>query len=148
MTTLLRVVTLGLLLVAPLALAQPGAAPVTAADRTTLTQGRALLAEFYAVKLDRLWQSFSPEVRRQWGTLAAFRAYRVAGVQTYGAETRVMGERTFTHAGETFYVRSAVFAKAPQVVWAVVLGFRGTQVTTFAIVPEAEPEEGPVAGVP
>ncbi|PTA67114.1 hypothetical protein [Deinococcus arcticus] len=152
MTTLQRAAALGLVLLSsPLPQAQAGAPPAlspapSAAERTALLRGRALLTEFYAVRLDGLWRAFSPGVRGQWGaSLAAFRAYRVAGVQTYGAETRVVGERTFTRAGETFYVRSAVFQKAPQIVWALVLGFTGTQVTTFAIVPAAEPEDGPVA---
>ncbi|AWT36835.1 hypothetical protein GCM10008956_26680 [Deinococcus arenae] len=148
------------LLAAPPAAAQtrvaqtPGAqtrpaGPTTqaAAEQTALARGRALLAEFYAVKLDGLWQAFTPEVRAQWGTLADFRAYREAGVQTFGAQRQQVGERTLTRDGETFYVRSATFQRDPTTVWALVIGFTGPRVSTFVILREGETGNDPVAGL-
>ncbi|ALW90084.1 hypothetical protein [Deinococcus actinosclerus] len=150
------------LLAAPTAAAQTGVAqtqnsaaqtrpagPTTqaAAEQTALTRGRALLAEFYAVKLDALWQAFTPEVRAQWGTLADFRAYREAGVQTFGAQRQQIGERTLTRDGETFYVRSAIFQRDPTTVWAIVIGFTGPRVSTFVILREGETGNDPVAGL-
>ncbi|MBZ9753135.1 hypothetical protein K7W42_20055 [Deinococcus sp. HMF7604] len=148
MTALLRSVALSLTLLVPAAAqgTPPPAGTSTAAERTALIRGRALLTEFYAVRLDGLWNAFSSDVQGQWGSLAAFRAYRQAGVTTYGAERQVVGERTFTNQGETFYVRSATFEKAPQAVWALVVGFTGTRVTTFGIVLEDETSDDPVAG--
>ncbi len=137
------------LLVAPPALAQslPGPNVQAAAEQTALTRGRALLADFYAVKLDGLWQAFTPEVRAQWGTLADFRAYREAGVQTFGAQRQQIGERTLTRGGETFYVRSATFQRDPTTVWALVIGFTGPRVSTFVILREGETGNDPVAGL-
>lgn len=108
-------------------------------------RGRALLLEFYAVKLDKLWATFTPQVRGQWGTAANFRAYRVMGVRQYGAERQLVQEQTFTRGGEVFYVRSAVFEKTPQLVWSLVLGFTGTKVSTFNIVLEEDRTGDPVA---
>lgn len=125
------------------------AGPTTqaAAEQAALTRGRALLADFYAVKLDALWQAFTPEVRAQWGTLADFRAYREAGVQTFGAQRQQVGERTLTQDGETFYVRSATFQRDPTTVWALIIGFAGPRVSTFVILREGETGNDPVAGL-
>ncbi|PNY81253.1 hypothetical protein [Deinococcus koreensis] len=140
MNRILRVVTLALTLVFPAAQAQAGAPTArpettarSAAETFALTRGRALMLEFYAVRLDGLWDAFTPGVRGQWGDLPGFRAFRETGVRQYGRETQLVEERTFVRAGETFYVRSAVFEGAPQQVWALVIGFTGLRVTTFAI---------------
>lgn len=126
--------------------ALPAPPAATAAERTALTRGRALVADFYARRVERLWQSFTPQMQAEWGPLAAFRAYREAGVRTYGAERRVLRERTFTQGGVTYYVRSATFERDPQTVWAVVVGFDAVgRVALFAIVAEAEAEPGRVA---
>jgi len=143
--------TLGLALLGPPGGAQttlPAPPAATAAERTALTRGRALVANFYAVRVDPLWQAFTPEMRTEWGSLAAFRAYREAGVRTYGAERRVLRERTFAEGGVTYYVRSATFERGPQTVWAVVVGFDTVgRVALFAVVAEAEAEPGRVAAV-
>lgn len=143
MTLLLRSVTLCLALLAPVAAAQvilpviP--APTTSAERLALTRGRALVTDFYAVRVERVWQTFTSDVRGEWGSLAAFRAYREAGVKTYGAERRMLGERTFTNAGTTYYVRSATFERDTKTIWAVVVGFDAVgRVSLFAIAAEGE----------
>ncbi|GGS34824.1 hypothetical protein [Deinococcus knuensis] len=144
------------LLTAPAAQAAPGAsasaaakaaapARASAAEQAAMTRGRTLLRDFYAVRLDGLWGAFSPGVRSQWGTLESFRSFRRDGLAQYGPERQVVQERTFTRGPEVFYVRSAAFEKAPELVWAVVLGFTGTQVTTFGIALEEDRSDAPVA---
>lgn len=126
----------------------PPAAQTSATEQAALTRGRTLVGDFYAVKLDGLWGAFSPGVRAQWGTLTAFRAFRRGGLAQYGPERQVVQERTFTRGREVFYVRSAAFENAPELVWAVVLGFTGPQVTTFGIALEEDRSDAPVARRP
>lgn len=150
MKTLLRSLTFGLALLVPVAAAQVTAqitpAPATAAERAALTRGRALVADFYAVRVENVWKTFTPGVQAEWGSLAAFRAYREAGVQTYGAERRVVGERTLTEGGTTYYVRSATFERDARTVWAVIFGFDAVgRVSLFAIAAEGEQAPGRVA---
>ena len=134
---------------APALAATPAASPAAPATRSApeqaaLTRGRALMAEFLAVNLGPLWPSFSPAVRAQWGTLEGFTAFRRTGIEQYGAELRVVRERTFMQGGEAVYVRSAIFEKAPQQVWAFVVGFTGPQVTTFGVLLEQDRSDDPV----
>ncbi|WP_019587497.1 hypothetical protein [Deinococcus apachensis] len=143
MKTLLRTATLCLALLAPAGAAQTTLpvtpAPATPAEQSALTRGRALIADFYAVRVERVWEAFTPEVQAEWGTLTAFRAFREAGVKTYGAERRVLGERTFTDAGNTYYVRSATFELDDRTIWAVVVGFDSVgRVNLFGIAAEGE----------
>ncbi|THF85274.1 hypothetical protein E7T09_17440 [Deinococcus sp. KSM4-11] len=154
------VVTAALLLLGPGAYAQgttttpsaapPAAAPApqTPAEQFALTRGRALMLDFYAVKVDGLWNAFTPELQQQWGSLEGFRAFRETGVQQYGKETQLVGERTFTRAGEAFYLRSAVFEGAPKQVWGLIIGFTGLRVTTFAINLLEDTSTDQVAGLP
>ena len=133
----------------PASRAAPGAAaaPALTPERgAALTRGRQLLEDFYAVRLDALWQSFTPQVRAQWGSLAAFRAFRLSGVAQYGAQRELVRERTLTEDGETFYVRSATFEKAPKQVWSLVIGFgQDGRVSTFGILLEEDRSGGQVA---
>ncbi|ANE44227.1 hypothetical protein [Deinococcus puniceus] len=123
----------------------PVAAP-TAAEKTALTRGRTLMKEFYAVKLDNLWNAFNADVRGQWGTLAGFRQFRETGVRDFGAEQELVRERTFTRAGVTYYVRSAAFQKAPKLVWALTIGFdKAGKVDAFGISLEQDRTEDQVA---
>lgn len=124
----------------------PGTPALSAARGAALTRGRQLLGDFYAVRLDALWQSFTPQVRAQWGSLAEFRAFRLSGVAQYGAQRELVRERTLTEAGETFYVRSATFEKAPDQVWSLVIGFgQDGRVSTFGILLEEDRSGGQVA---
>lgn len=125
----------------------PGRAAAPAPERAAaLTRGRQLLEDFYAVRLDALWQSFTPEVRAQWGSLAAFRAFRLSGIEQYGAQRELVRERTLSEDGETFYVRSATFEKAPKQVWSLVIGFRADgRISTFGILLEEDRSGGQVA---
>ncbi|MFN4252230.1 hypothetical protein [Deinococcus sp.] len=119
-----------------------------APPQAVMTRGRTLVQDFYAVRLDGLWRAFSPDVRAQWGTLTDFQAFRRGGLAQYGPERQVVQERTFTRGREVYYVRSAAFEKAPELVWAVVLGFTGAQVTTFGIALEEDRRNAPVARQP
>ena len=104
---------------------QTTAAPAkqSAAEKIIQTRARTLLSEFYAVKLDRLWAAFTPDVKAQYGDLAGFTAYRKTGVEQFGAQKELVAEKTFVQSGVTYYVRSATFEKAPQIVWALSMGF-------------------------
>lgn len=154
MNARLLTAALALLVLNPSAAAQ-SAAPVparpaapaarTPTEQAALTRGRALMTEFLASKLDRLWNAFTPDVRGQWGTLDGFRAFRKTGIEQYGAETRVVRERTFMQGGEAVYVRSSIYEKFPDQVWAFVLGFTGERVTTFGVLLEDERTDDPVA---
>lgn len=124
----------------------PGRAAPAPERAAALTRGRQLLEDFYAVRLDALWQSFTPQVRAQWGSLASFRAFRLSGVEQYGAQRELVRERTLSEDGETFYVRSATFEKAPKQVWSLVIGFRADgRISTFGILLEEDRSGGQVA---
>jgi hypothetical protein len=105
-----------------LALAAP-AATQTVAEKSAEARARALLKEFYAVKLDSIWAAFTPDVKSQWGNLAGFTQYRQTGVEQFGAEKELVGEKTYMRGNVTYYVRSATFEKSPEIVWAVAFGF-------------------------
>ncbi|GMA14130.1 hypothetical protein E5F05_18185 [Deinococcus metallilatus] len=143
MNTLLRPVTLCLTLLAPVSVAQtfllPAPAPATAAEQAALTRGRALIADFYALRVERMWQVFTAEMRARWGTLTEFRTYREAGAKTFGAEQRVLREQVFTDAGTTYYIRSATFERDAQTIWDLIVGFDAVgRVSLFAIAAEGE----------
>lgn len=119
---------------------------VTPERAAALARGRQLLTDFYAVRLDALWASFTPEVRAQWGSLTAFRTFRLSGVAQYGAQLELVRERTLTEDGETFYIRSATFEKAPEQVWSLVVGFGADgRVSTFGILLEEDRSGSQVA---
>ncbi|UQN05225.1 hypothetical protein [Deinococcus sp. QL22] len=126
--------------------ALPASATSTAAEKAALTRGRTLMKEFYAVKLDNLWNAFTEGVRGQWGTLAGFRQFRETGVRDFGAEQELVRERTFTRAGVTYYMRSAAFQKAPKLVWALTIGFdKAGKISAFGIALEQDRTEDQVA---
>ena len=118
----------------------------TAAEKTAQARARALVKEFYAVRLGTLWAAFTPEVKQQWGTFEGFTQYRQTGVQQFGAERELVGEKTFTENGFTFYIRSATFEKVPQLVWAVTFGFdESGQISEFDITLEHDRTDDQVA---
>jgi hypothetical protein len=120
----------------------PAAAPTakqTAAEKVIQTRARTLLGEFYEVKLSRLWAAFTPDVKAQYGDLAGFTAYRKTGVEQFGAQKELVAEKTFVQSGVTYYVRSATFEKAPQIVWALAMGFDQLgRVNAFSITLESD----------
>ncbi|GGL88653.1 hypothetical protein GCM10010840_28290 [Deinococcus aerolatus] len=155
MNPTLLMVALALLVLSPSALAQgttaaPPRPPAAAATRTpaeqaAFTRGRALMTEFLALRLERLWNSFTPAVQGQWGTLDGFTTFRKTGIEQYGRETKLVRERTFMQGNEAVYVRSAIYEKFPDQVWAFVMGFTGDRVTTFGVLLEEERTDDPVA---
>lgn len=117
-------------------------APVTPAERIALTRGRALVKDFYAVRMESVWQAFVPGLREEWGSLTSFRAFRTAGVITYGAEKQVVRERVFSDQGITYYVRTASFERDPQNLWNIVVGFDGVgRIIVFAITAQENNED-------
>lgn len=152
-------VALALLVLNPSALAQsgtpvparppataPAATPTrTPAEQAAFTRGKVLMAEFLALKVGRLWNTFSPDVQAQYGSLDGFTAFRKTGIEQYGKETKLVRERTFMQGGEAVYVRSSIYEKYPDQVWAFVMGFTGQKVTSFGVLLEDERTNDPVA---
>ena len=129
------------------ALAQ-AALPQTVAERSAENRARTLLSEFYAVKLNTIWAAFTPQVKQQWGNLEGFTQYRQTGVEQFGAEQELVAERTFVQGGVTYYVRSATFEKAPQLVWAVAFGFDQLgRISSFGITLEHDRSQDQVGDV-
>ena len=129
------------------ALAQ-AAPPQTVAERNAENRARTLLSEFYAVKLNTIWAAFTPQVKQQWGNLEGFTQYRQTGVEQFGAEQELVAERTFVQGGVTYYVRSATFEKAPQLVWAVAFGFDQLgRISSFGITLEHDRSQDQVGDV-
>ena len=108
---------------AALALAPARAQPAPMTDDAVLERGRTLTARFYAVDLDPVWAAFSERLRGLVGGLEAFRAYRVRGVQDFGAELKLYDEGVVAQDGLKYYVRAASFEKRPDLVWYVIFGF-------------------------
>lgn len=120
--------------------------PGNSAERTALTRGRALVKDFYAVRVETLWQAFVPDLREEWGSLVTFRAFRTMGVTTYGAEKQMVRERVFSNRGITYYVRTARFERDPQNLWNIVFGFDGVgRVMVFAIAAEEQTDSEQIA---
>lgn len=120
--------------------------PATLPERVALTRGRALVKDFYAVRVEPLWQAFVPDLREKWGSIATFRAFRTAGVTAYGAETQVTRERVFSRQGITYYIRTATFERGSKNDWNIVVGFDGVgRVMVFAITAQDEAGPGRVA---
>ncbi|WP_157448848.1 hypothetical protein [Deinococcus peraridilitoris] len=120
---------------------RPAQSAPEATERVT-RQGRSVVQQFYAVKIDSVWATFTPELRASLGSLAAFRAYREAGVREYGAETRVLSERLLEADGLRYYVRTAVFERHPGQAWSVIVGFDAkNRVAAFTILLAGELEE-------
>ncbi|AWN23238.1 hypothetical protein DKM44_08380 [Deinococcus irradiatisoli] len=146
--TVRRLLLLGAL-VAPLSGSVPAAlaAPAqTVAEQTAQTRARALLEQFYAVNLTAMWAAFTPEVKAQWGNLEGFTQYRKTGVEQFGAQKELVAEKTFMRGGVSYYVRSATFEKAPQIVWALTFGFDQLgRISEFGITLEHDRSQDQVA---
>lgn len=100
-----------------------------------LEVGRRLADLLYSQRLTLLWKTFSPGVQQEWGSFAAFRDYRLGGLDAYGAETRVVSEEVRTSGGVTYYVRTATFERGPDHDWTLILGLNTSgQVVEFNIV--------------
>ena len=122
----------------------PGAIPAASPTSAYLARGRQLTGWFYAQQIDRVWAAFLAPARAEWGNdVAAFKRYRQGGVQTYGAETRVLKEEVMQDGGVNYYLRTATFERGPRVAWTVVFGMDATgRVLEFAITGGSEaPQE-------
>ena len=92
-------------------------------DAQVLEQGRKLVLEFYAVKLEGLFELFTPDLQVRTGGLEAFRTYRLIGIEAYGQELEVLEEEVLIRENLKGYVRTAVFEKRPNLVWYVICAF-------------------------
>ena len=95
-------------------------------DAQVLEQGRKLVLEFYAVKLEVLFGLFTPDLQVRTGGLEAFRTYRLNGIEAYGQELEVLEEEVLIRENLKGYVRTAVFEKRPNWVWYVICAFDET----------------------
>jgi murein DD-endopeptidase MepM/ murein hydrolase activator NlpD len=93
--------------------------------------GRRYTEWFYAGEMDRLWQRFSPEMRKLFASAEQVRAFRQQVLVQVGQEQEVLDERVTSEGGNQIYVRTARFSGTPQpivVTWGLagdgaILGF-------------------------
>ncbi|WP_424952227.1 hypothetical protein [Deinococcus sp.] len=116
--------------------AAPGSArPSTETPQDLMARGQQLAALLYSQNLTPLWDAFTPPLRAQWNGFSAFEAYRMGGLETYGAETRVVSEELRESGGVTYYVRTSTFERGPGTAWSLILGLNPAgQVVEFNIV--------------
>ncbi len=105
---------------------------------TPLARGRELAQLLYNQHLPQVWAAFSPSVRQEWGSYAAFQAYRAGGLKTYGAETKVRSEEVRRSGGVTYYTRTASFQRGDRQPWTLIIGLNPDgRVVAFNIVAAA-----------
>ncbi|MBB5233908.1 hypothetical protein [Deinococcus budaensis] len=127
---------------APAPVAEDPRSPTPAAWPDPLRRGRELTGLLYGERLGELWAAFLPSARAEWRDLAAFQAYRAAGLQSFGREAALLHEAVIEEGGLTSYVRTATFEGAPGQEWTVVFRLdEGGRVQDFRIAPAA-PDSG------
>ena len=100
-------------------------------DAQVLEQGRKLVLDFYAVKLEGLFDLFTPDLQVRTGGLEAFRTYRLNGIEAYGQELEMLEEEVLAKDNLKAYVRTAVFEKRPNLVWYVICAFDETGAVAY-----------------
>ncbi len=100
-------------------------------DAQVLERGRKLVLDFYAVKLEDLFNLFSPDLQVRTGGLEAFRTYRLNGIEAYGQELEMLEEEVIAKDNFKAYVRTAVFEKRPNLVWYVICAFDETTAIAY-----------------
>jgi hypothetical protein len=95
-------------------------------DAQVLERGQKLVLDFYAVKLEDLFELFTPDLQMRTGGLEAFRTYRLRGIEMYGQELEMLEEEVIAKDNLKAYVRTAVFEKRPNLVWYVICAFDET----------------------
>jgi hypothetical protein len=100
-------------------------------DAQVLERGRKLVLDFYAVKLEPLFELFTPDLQVRTGGLEAFRNYRLMGIEVYGQELEMLEEEVITQDNVKGYVRTAVFEKRPNLVWYVICAFDETGAVAY-----------------
>ncbi len=100
-------------------------------DAQVLERGRKLVLDFYAVKLEDLFNLFTPDLQVRTGGLEAFRTYRLNGIEAYGQELEMLEEEVIVKDNLKAYVRTAVFEKRPNLVWYVICAFDETGAVAY-----------------
>jgi hypothetical protein len=126
------------------ALAQAPQAPQVQKP-SPLETGRQYTTWFYQGETDRLWDLFSPEMKKAIGSAEALKTFRGQVDAQAGTETAVVDEKVTPNGGLQLYVRTARFSKAPMpilVQWAL---DPAGHVAGFAVRPAAteKPTEAP-----
>ncbi|WP_424952228.1 hypothetical protein [Deinococcus sp.] len=112
---------------------QPPVPPTSVSP--TLVRGRELAGLLYGQHLGEVWDAFSPSVRREWGSYAAFQKYREGGLSAYGAEAKVLAEAVRQSGDVRYYTRTAQFERGAARTWTLILGLnQAAQVVEFNIV--------------
>ncbi len=94
-----------------------------AAAPDPLALGRQYTSWFYTGETDRLWQLFSPEMKKVFGTVDGLKRFRAMIIRDWGHETKVLTEQTQSFGFRVnIYERIGSFSVAPSPVrieWAV-----------------------------
>lgn len=90
----------------------PGPIPGSALER-----GRLYSDLLYRGEADRLWEQFSPDLRRLFGSPAGVRGFAAQVRRDLGTERRVLDEQAIPWLGRDLYHRSASFSATPGPVW-------------------------------
>ncbi len=107
--TVLQLVPLGLALVA----CGPGT-PGGRAAGETLEQGRIYTSWLYEAEYTKLWDRFTPELQRVFGSAAELGSFAGKAVTHLGREQRTVDERVGELTPEQVYSRTAAFTAARQ----------------------------------
>ena len=117
------------------ALAMAGGCADASPDRAATESGRTYTQWFYGRDFDRLWDRFSPEMKRTFPSAAELARFASETVSELGAEQGDVDERVSRQDTVTVYSRTASFDRARErmlVEWT--LGRDGS-VTGFVIRP-------------
>jgi len=101
-----------------LALALIACSPVPGRDQTsraagqTLEQGRTYTNWLYGAEYGKLWERFTPELRRVFGSAAELGAFAGRAVTQLGQERKTVDEQVAELKPERVYSRTAAFTAA------------------------------------
>jgi hypothetical protein len=98
--------------------------------------GRQYTSWFYKGEIERIWEHFSPEMKKAIGSVEALRTFRTQVESQLGTETSILSEKVSPVDSFQVYTRKAKFSKAPMTIvveWA--LNSDGT-VAGFFVRPE------------
>lgn len=75
--------------------------------------GRQYTTWFYGGEADRLWELFSPEMKKALGSVEKLKEFRAQIQEQAGTETDILDEKVIPSQGLRVYVRKARFSKVP-----------------------------------
>jgi hypothetical protein len=78
--------------------------------------GRQYTTWFYTGEIDRIWERFSPEMKKAMGSVETLRAFRTQVESQIGTETSILNEKVSPVDSFQVYTRKAKFSKAPMTI--------------------------------